>query len=60
LIDARRGAADSDGEMMEFMTKSAIPHQVCSCLVLLNCMTHEVTLPVMLPISGHYNQSGPC
>lgn len=28
LIDARRGAADSDGEMMEFMTKAAIPHQV--------------------------------
>lgn len=28
LVDARRGAADSDGEMMEFMTKAAIPHQV--------------------------------
>lgn len=28
LIDARRGAQDGDGEMMEFMTSAAIPHQV--------------------------------
>lgn len=28
LVDARRGASEADGEMMEYMTKAAIPHQV--------------------------------